>query len=116
MPCRRARFPYPVTVHTTADPVFEMNEAFDAAKSILERSDEESIRYSALELRRCIEAIVYGKLKIYQELLPGILSTSGNRLRPSLFWQLIHLQKTPLRSPLAHRLNSIRCRAVPSRR
>jgi hypothetical protein len=71
MPCWRGGFPYPVTVHTTADPLFEMNEAFDAAKSILGRSDEESIRYSALELRRCIEAIVYGKLKIYQELLPG---------------------------------------------
>ena len=58
-------------MHTTADPLSEMNAAFTAAKSLLEGSDQTSIRYAALELRRCIEAIVYGKLKIYRELLPG---------------------------------------------
>lgn len=37
---------------------------------MLAKQDEDSLRYAALELRRCIEAIVYEKLKIYDALLP----------------------------------------------
>jgi hypothetical protein len=53
-----------------ADPTREKREAYHAASTLLAKQDEESIRYAALELRRCSEAIVYEKLKIYGELLP----------------------------------------------
>lgn len=57
-------------MHNAANPLSEMKTAFRAAEKRLESNDETSLRYAALELRRCIEAMVYGKLKIYQELLP----------------------------------------------
>ena len=53
-----------------ADPSHEKRDAFDAATALLAKQDDASLRYAALELRRCIEAIVYEKLKLYGELLP----------------------------------------------
>src|ERR1035438_382575 len=53
-----------------ADPINEKHHAYDAAAALLAQQDDASLRYAALELRRCIEAIVYAKLKIYGDLLP----------------------------------------------
>jgi hypothetical protein len=53
-----------------ANPSTEKREAYDAATALLAKGDEGSLRYAALELRRCIEAIVYEKLKVYGQLLP----------------------------------------------
>lgn len=53
-----------------SDPSTEKRLAFDAATAMLAKGDTDSLRYAALELRRCIEAIVYEKLKVYGELLP----------------------------------------------
>jgi hypothetical protein len=66
-----------------ADPTTEKRLAYDAAAAMLAKQDGESLRYAALELRRCIEAIVYEKLKLYDILLPGAQSTSGNQGGPS---------------------------------
>ncbi len=54
----------------SADPTVEKRLAYDAAAAMLARQDGDSLRYAALELRRCIEAIVYEKLKVYDILLP----------------------------------------------
>jgi hypothetical protein len=53
-----------------ADPHHEKHEAYNAAATLLAKEGDASLRYAALELRRCIEAIVYEKLKFYGELLP----------------------------------------------
>ena len=53
-----------------ADPTAEKREAYDAASVLLAKRDDCSLRYAALELRRCMEAIVYEKLKVYDVLLP----------------------------------------------
>src|ERR1700722_19028061 len=44
------------------DPSYEKREAFNAARELLSRNDDDVLRYVALELRRCIEAVVYEKL------------------------------------------------------
>jgi hypothetical protein len=49
---------------------FEKREAYAAAKKLLAQGDDASVRYAALELRRCLEAIVYEKLTSYGDLLP----------------------------------------------
>jgi hypothetical protein len=53
-----------------ADPGTEKRYAYEAAATLLAKEDEDSLRYAALELRRCIEAIVYEKLRVYGDLLP----------------------------------------------
>jgi len=53
-----------------ADPTTEKRLAYNAAGAMLARQDADSLRHAALELRRCIEAIVYEKLKVYGVLLP----------------------------------------------
>jgi hypothetical protein len=57
-------------INPRADPQHEKCEAFNAASALLAKNDESVSRYVALELRRCIEAIVYQKLMIYGDLLP----------------------------------------------
>ncbi|MBV8807334.1 MAG: hypothetical protein JO033_01555 [Acidobacteriaceae bacterium] len=47
-----------------------MQEAFTAATRLLNEQDDASLRYAALELRRCLEALVYEKLKTYRDVLP----------------------------------------------
>ena len=53
-----------------ANPTSEKRQAYEAATSLLAKQDADSLRHAALELRRCIEAIVYEKLKVYGDLLP----------------------------------------------
>lgn len=40
------------------DPRHEKREAFKAAEDLLAKGDEAVLRYAALELRRCTEAVV----------------------------------------------------------
>src|ERR1017187_1692533 len=42
-----------------------------AASELLGRNDDAVLRYVALELRRCIEAVVYEKLVAYGDLIPA---------------------------------------------
>jgi hypothetical protein len=57
-------------LNQNADPTTEKREAYRAADALLAKGDEDSLRYSALEMRRCMEAIVYEKLQAYGILLP----------------------------------------------
>ncbi len=59
-----------LTMNDHANPTFEKRQAYEAATSLMAKHDADSLRYAALELRRCIEAIVYEKLKVYGDLLP----------------------------------------------
>jgi hypothetical protein len=43
------------------------------AKDLLSKGDSSSLLYAALELRRCIEAIVYQKLETYSKYVPGVV-------------------------------------------
>lgn len=51
-------------------PTDEKHQALQRAKTLLLSSDELDLRYAALELRRCIEAVVYEKLLAYQGRFP----------------------------------------------
>jgi hypothetical protein len=53
-----------------ADPSNEKREAYNAAAALLAKQDDGCLRYVALELRRCLESIVYEKLRVYGRLLP----------------------------------------------
>jgi|SRR5581483_2879085 len=48
------------------DPITEKRAAFDAAKKLLAQKDDSLLRYVALELRRCLESVVYEKLWAYR--------------------------------------------------
>lgn len=54
-----------------ADPTNEKVQAYKAATELLGRKDDAVLRYVALELRRCIEAVVYEKLVAYGDLIPA---------------------------------------------
>ena len=49
---------------------FDKDECLSRAKELADAGDEASIRYACLELRMCIEAIVYAKLRTYEKRLP----------------------------------------------
>jgi hypothetical protein len=51
-------------------PSAEKRQALERATELLSSSDELNLRYAALELRRCVEAIVYEKLMAYQDRFP----------------------------------------------
>lgn len=51
-------------------PSNEKRQALERATVLLSSTDELSLRYAALELRRCIEAVVYEKLWAYRDRLP----------------------------------------------
>jgi DNA-directed RNA polymerase subunit RPC12/RpoP len=51
-------------------PFEEKLKAFNAARDLLARNDDDINRYVALELRRCLEAIVYEKLWSYRDWIP----------------------------------------------
>jgi len=53
------------------NPVDEKRDAYVTAQALLQKQDEASLRYAALELRRCLEAIVYEKLDGYRQFLPA---------------------------------------------
>jgi hypothetical protein len=57
-------------LYSDADPKHEKRGAYEAAAKLLAGEDDASLRYAALELRRCLEAVVYEKLKLYGDLLP----------------------------------------------
>jgi hypothetical protein len=52
------------------EPRHEKREAFKAAEDLLAKGDEAVLRYVALELRRCTEAVVYEKLRAYRDRIP----------------------------------------------
>lgn len=52
-------------------PSEEKLAAFKAAKDFLSRSDDSLSRHAALELRRCIEAVVYETLLAYRSWIPA---------------------------------------------
>src|SRR6202034_4775211 len=54
------------------DPANEKVEALGNAEKLLERGGSDDLRYATLELRRCIEAIVYQKLLAYKDRLPSV--------------------------------------------
>ena len=53
------------------EPRVEKREALSQAKELLARGDVDSLRYAALELRRCLEAVVYEKLWAYRDRIPA---------------------------------------------
>jgi|GEM_PF-1056712 len=53
------------------DPRQEKRAAFKAARELLANGEEAGLRYCALELRRCLEAVVYEKLSAYKNRLPA---------------------------------------------
>lgn len=59
-----------VVKNPNANPTLEKVAAYEAAVALLQNEGDENARYAALELRRCLEAVVYEKLKIYGALLP----------------------------------------------
>lgn len=52
-------------------PVEEKHQSHKAAQDLLDRNDDTLLRYAALELRRCIEAVVYEKLLAYGDSIPA---------------------------------------------
>jgi len=53
-----------------ANPLNEARQAYQAARQLLDRQDDSQLIYAALELRRCIESIVYQELQVYGAVLP----------------------------------------------
>lgn len=51
-------------------PIDEKRNALDRALEMLSRDNVGDLRYAALELRRCIEAVVYEKLWAYRDRFP----------------------------------------------
>ena len=49
----------------------EKREAWVRAKSLLSNEDDGALRSAALELRRCLEAVVYEKLWAYRDRIPA---------------------------------------------
>lgn len=45
------------------------------ARSLIEKNTEDSLVYAALELRHCLESIVYERLEGYKKYVPGIVFT-----------------------------------------
>ena len=56
---------------TVIDLINEKKEAFAAAKELLSQNDDKVLRYVAIELRRCLEAVVYEKLWAYRNWIPA---------------------------------------------
>lgn len=53
------------------DPNTEKRRAFEKAKEQLSSGAECNVRYAALEIRRCLEAVVYEKLWAYRRRIPA---------------------------------------------
>lgn len=49
---------------------FDKYDCYDRAKQLLKDDDIASSRYACLEIRQCIEAIAYEKVKMYQKYIP----------------------------------------------
>jgi hypothetical protein len=79
-------------VNSSADPHHEKRKAYDAAVVLLAKQDDDSLRYAVLEIRRCIEAVVYEKLKVYGDLLPE--GSVHQWQPPQAFEALIEIEPT----------------------
>ena len=66
-----------------ADPRTEKRYAYEAAAALLAKEDQDSLRYAALELRRCIEASFMKSSECTATSSLKIRSTSGSLRRPS---------------------------------
>ena len=53
------------------EPIAEKRQALDRAIEMISRGNTDELRYVALELRRCIEAVVYEKLWVYRDRFPA---------------------------------------------
>lgn len=53
------------------EPIAEKRQALDRAIEMISRGNIDELRYVALELRRCIEAVVYEKLWAYRDRFPA---------------------------------------------
>jgi hypothetical protein len=51
--------------------IFRAAEGLGRAKALIEKGDEHSLRYACLELRLCLEKIVYRQLSQYGDVVPG---------------------------------------------
>lgn len=67
----------------------EKRKALTLAKDFLARGEDSMLRHAALELRRCIEAVVYQKLAAYQDRLPA---TARRWQPPQAFKALIAIE------------------------
>jgi len=77
-----------------------MRHALARAKMMLASGETDDLRYAALELRRCLEAIVYEKLWAYRDRIP--VSVARTWQPPQAFRALLVME------PKAHRTKVIR--------
>ena len=66
---------------------FYKQNCIDRAKLLLQKKEDDATIYAALELRQCIEAILYEKIKGYAKYVPGVVFEK---------WQPAHILKTLL--------------------
>ncbi len=52
---------------------YDKRACFERGTNLLSRDDDNVLVYAALELRECIEAVVYEKLSIYSKYVPGLV-------------------------------------------
>ena len=78
----------------------EKREAWNSARALLGSEDDTRLRHAALELRRCLEAIVYEKLWAYRDRMPAEVARRWQP--PQAFKALL------LFEPDAHRTKTIR--------
>lgn len=62
-------------------------ECLKRAKQLLDEGSYDSLIYASLELRQCIESIIYEKLDAYKKYVPGVVFQK---------WQPNHALKTLL--------------------
>ena len=65
--------------------------ALAEARRLLEQTDDEMLRHAALELRRCLEAVVYEKLLAYRDWIPADAARSWQP--PQAFKALMLLEE-----------------------
>lgn len=71
-------------------PIDEKQDAFRRAEELLGQSKDENLRYVVLEVRRCLEAVVYEKLWVYRERLPAEIAKKWQP--PQAFKALIAIE------------------------
>lgn len=71
-------------------PIDEKQDAFRRAEELLDQSQDANLRYAILEVRRCLEAVVYEKLWIYRGRLPAEIAKKWQP--PQAFKALIAIE------------------------
>lgn len=71
-------------------PIDEKLDAFRRAEELLDQSKDAILRYAILEVRRCLEAVVYEKLWIYRGRLPAEIAKKWQP--PQAFKALIAIE------------------------